>query len=291
MSTEESVLDISELTSYISSRYGIDLSVYRSSCMKRRIMHRIVMVGCRNVEDYFFYLDKHPEEIERLKDIITIHVTGFFRDQDVFRKLQTDIFPGLIKRKMEEGSEVIRIWSAGCSTGEEAYSFAILLDHLLNKKSEKLELEVFGTDVSEDSIKTAREGRYSEEKITRVPNQMKSAGFEPDGGRFQISSRIRRLVKFRVHDLFSPTPVSMLEIIVCRNVLIHFEHDIRGQIISSFYSALCDEGMLIRGKSESLEIDSDCMFEMIEPISKILKKRLTAERQPLDPNQIQGGEK
>ncbi|MBN2184503.1 MAG: protein-glutamate O-methyltransferase CheR [Candidatus Krumholzibacteriota bacterium] len=291
MSTRKSVLDISELTSHISSHYGIDLSVYRSSCMKRRVMHRIVMVGCENIEDYFFYLDKHPDEIERLKDIVTIHVTGFFRDQDVFRKLQMDIFPELIKRKSEEGSEVIRIWSAGCSTGEEAYSFAILLDHLLQKRSEKYDLEVFGTDVSEDSIRTAREGLYSEEKITRVPNHMKSSGFEPDGDRFRISNRIRKYVKFRVHDLFSPSPYSMLDLIVCRNVLIHFEHDIRGQIISRFHSALCDEGMLILGKSEALEMDSEYMFEMVVPRSKILKKKLTGKSQLPVTNQTPGGEK
>ncbi len=234
-------------------------------------MLRILMVGCGNVDEYFTYLDKHPEEIERLKDIVTIHVTDFFRDEDVFLKLETDIFPELIKRKTE-GNGVIRVWSAGCSTGEEAYSFAILLNHLLNKKSEKLELEVFGTDISEDSIKTAREGYYSEEKITRVPHQMKSAGFEPKDGMFRVSNRIKKLVKFRVHDLFSLQPFSMLDLIVCRNVLIHFEHDIRGQVISRFYSALCDEGMLILGKSEALETDSDCLFEMMDPRSKIFKK-------------------
>ncbi len=272
MDTEKSVLDISGLTSYISAHYGIDLSVYRTSCMKRRIMHRIVMVGCKDIEEYFFYLDRHPEEIERLKDIVTIHVTGFFRDKDVFRKLQNDIFPELIKRKDEEGGEVIRIWSAGCSTGEEAYSFAILLDHIMGKRPEKLGLEVFGTDVSEDSIKKARNGIYSEEKIAEVPFQMKSSSFEPEGGRYRIADRIRKQVKFMVHDLFSPSPFSMLDLIVCRNVLIHFEHDIRGQVISRFYSALCDEGMLVLGKSEALELNCDHLFEMVEPRSKILKK-------------------
>ncbi|MBN2069978.1 MAG: protein-glutamate O-methyltransferase CheR [Candidatus Krumholzibacteriota bacterium] len=287
MEQKESVLEINELTWYINSRYGIDLSMYRTTCMKRRIMHRIQMVGCDSIDEYFIYLNEHPEEIERLKDIVTIHVTGFFRDEDVFRKLETVLFPELIGRKKENGG-VVRIWSAGCSTGDETYSLAILMDYLLSKYSPGMELEVFGTDISEESTKTARAGLYSEEKITRVPAQMKSVAFEPEDGMFRISNRIRRSVKFRVHDLFSPPPFSLLDLIVCRNVLIHFEHDIRGQVISRFHSALSDEGLLILGKSEALESGSGDQFEIVDPRNKIFRK-LIVKKDAESSNQTQGG--
>lgn len=273
MNLKESVLEINELTWYINSRYGIDLSMYRSSCMRRRVIHRFQMVGCRNIDEYFAYLDDHPGEIEKLKDIVTIHVTGFFRDRDVFQTLEKKIFPGLIDRKIDESGNLIRIWSAGCSTGEETYSLAILLNYLLRKRGLDMGTEIFGTDLSGDSMKTARIGVYSEEKITEVPVQMKSASFVPEGKDYRISNNVRELVNFRVHNLFSPPFFSMLDLIVCRNVLIHFDHDVRGKVISWFHSALRDSGILILGKSEVLDEDAGEEFEMIDPRSKVYRKK------------------
>lgn len=268
-------LDLNELAWFVNSHYGVNLSLYRSTCIRRRIVHRLNMVGCRSIEDYFLYISQHPGEIDKLMDIVTIHVTGFFRDIDVFATLEKHIFPELISRKEDSDDDSIRIWSAGCSTGEETYSLAILLDHIRERKGSSIPLEVFGTDLSEESYKTARAGIYSSEKIDDVPPHMKSEAFVPEGDGYRISDRIRRIVKFRTHNLFSQPPFSMLDLIVCRNVLIHFEHDARGRISNFFHSSLRDEGLLMLGKSEALSSEDLERFDLIFPRSKIYRKTVS----------------
>ncbi len=264
--------DMKELAWFVNSRYGVNLSMYRATCMRRRIMHRLNMVGCESIDEYFVFLGKNPEEIERLMDIVTIHVTGFFRDRDAFATLEKIVFPGIISGKTGSDQDQIRIWSAGCSTGEETYSLAILLSHLMEKAGVALPMEVFGTDLSEESCKVARTGLYSAEKIDEVPSQMKSDAFEPEGSFFRISPAIKRKVKFMVHNLFSPPPFSMIDLIVCRNVLIHFEQEVRGKINMHFHACLRDGGLLMLGKSEALGSDALDLFELTHPRSKIYRK-------------------
>jgi chemotaxis methyl-accepting protein methylase len=266
--------DMKELARLVNSRYGVNLSMYRSTCMRRRIMHRLNMVGCDSIEEYFMFIGSNPEEIEKLMDIITIHVTGFFRDKDVFSNLERTVLPAMISAKEESRQSSIRVWSAGCSTGEETYSLAILLNHLVRRSGSGLAMEVFGTDLSEESCKTARSGLYSAEKIEEVPSQMKSEAFEPEGSLYRISPAIRKKVRFIVHNLFSPSPFSMLDLIVCRNVLIHFEPDGRGRINKYFYESLRDDGLLMLGKSEALGSDALDLFELVHPRSKIYRKNV-----------------
>lgn len=264
--------DMRELAWFVHSRFGVNLSMYRSTCMRRRIMHRLNMVGCDSIEEYFMFIGSNPEEIEKLMDIITIHVTGFFRDKDVFSNLERTVLPAMISAKAESRQNSIRVWSAGCSTGEETYSLAILLNHLIQRSGSGLVMEVFGTDLSEESCKTARSGLYSTEKIEEVPSPMKSDAFEPEGSLYRISPGIRKKVRFIVHNLFSPPPFSMLDLIVCRNVLIHFEPDGRGRINKYFHESLRDGGLLMLGKSEALGSDALDMFELVHPRSKIYRK-------------------
>ena len=264
--------EMRELAWMINSRYGVDLSLYRSSCIQRRVMHRLSMVGCRDMEEYFAFLEERPGELDKLMDILTIHVTGFFRDTDVFETLEKSVLPDLLEEKAAAEHKVVRIWSAGCSTGEEAYSLAILLDHLRRKARSSVAIEVFGTDVSEEACKVARSGLYPEERVGEVPSMLRNGAFTPHGEMFRISGDIRKIVKFRPHNLFSPPPYSMVDLISCRNVLIHFGHDVRGRINRYFHSSLCEEGMLVLGKSEALGEESLSGFEIVYPRCKIYRK-------------------
>ncbi len=272
MRLQKDDLDMNELAWFVDSQYGVNLSMYRSSCIKRRIMHRLSMVGCDDMDQYFELLDKDPGELEKLMDILTIHVTSFFRDSDVFDVLEKKVFPEIIARKAASNHPVVRVWSAGCSTGEETYSLAMLLDYLKRKTESNVMIEVFGTDLSEEAIRSARAGIYDKDRIEEVPVMLRQDVFSPHDGMFRISSRIRKLVKFTTHNLFSPAPYSMIDLITCRNVLIHFEHDTRGSINHYFHSALTEEGMLVLGKSEALGEEVLDRFEIVHPRSKIYRK-------------------
>jgi len=273
MAHQTDVFDLSELAWIVKSRHGIDLSRYRSTCLSRRVQHRMVMAGCNDIEEYIGRLTVDSDEMEKLMDIVTIHVTGFFRDREVFGSLERGYVPALIDEKETSGLGVVRAWSAGCATGEEAYSMAMMIDHAVSKVSPNMHIEVFGTDVSEDSCRTARKGVYSEERIEGLPADMRESYFEREGRSWKVTSRLRSLVKYRYHDLFTASPYSHLDLIMCRNVLIHFEHEVREDIITNFFRSLQDRGLLVLGKSEALSEPLEDLFELVEPRCKIYRKK------------------
>lgn len=266
-------LDLSELAWLVKSRYGVDLSRYRSTCLHRRVMHRMAMASCKDIEEYIGRLTADPGEMEKLMDIVTIHVTEFFRDRDVFRLLERGCVPALVDEKTSSGHGIIRAWSVGCSTGEEAYSIAMMIDRAVSRVSPNTHIEVYGTDVSEDSCRTAKKGVYGEEKMKDVPADIRDGYFEKEGRSWKVTSRLRSLVKFRPHDLFTAAPYSNLDLIMCRNVLIHFEHEVRDEAMGNFFDSLQDRGLLVLGKSEALSGPLEEMFELVEPRCKIYRKK------------------
>ncbi len=270
----EGRVGVNELIWYVQSTCGVDLSRYRPSCIRRRVSHRLSMLGIRTLEEYVGYLNDHPDEVEELLNVVTIHVTGFFRDREVYDELEESIFPELLEGKYPGGRGAIRVWSAGCSTGEETYSTAITLIHFLRERKIDCRVEIFGTDISEESCRTARRGFYPAEKVSGLPQYLLRRYFEAEGSGYRISQDIRRHVKFTVHDLFSESPFSMLDLIVCRNVLIHFEHSARGNVLANFHKSLRDDGFLILGKSEAMSGPALELFKLVEPRSKIYGKRI-----------------
>ena len=274
MAHQTDVLDLSELAWLVKSKSGIDLSRYRSTCLSRRVQHRMVMAGYKDIEEYIGRLTIDPDEMGKLMDVVTIHVTEFFRDRDVFGSLERGYVPALIDEKETSGHGVVRAWSAGCATGEEAYSMAMMFDHAVSRVSPNMHIEIFGTDVSEDSCRTARKGLYSEEKIESLPTDMRDRYFEREGRSWKVTSNLRSLVKFRPHDLFTASPYSHIDLIMCRNVLIHFEHEVREEIITNFFRSLQDRGLLVLGKSEALLEPLEDLFELVEPRCKIYRKKL-----------------
>ncbi len=274
MAHETDVLDLSELAWIVKSRCGIDLSRYRATTLNRRVLHRMAMTGSSGMEEYISRLTVDADEMEKLMDIVTIHVTEFFRDRDVFRSLERGYVPALIDEKTGAGHGVIRAWSAGCSTGEEAYSMAVMIDRAVKNVSPNTHIEVFGTDVSEDSCRTARKGVYSDEKIEALPVDIRDGYFEKEGPAWKVTSGLRSLVKIVSHDLFAAPPYSHLDLIMCRNVMIHFEHEVRDEVIGNFYESLQDRGLLVLGKSEALTGPLEDLFELVEPRSKIYRKKV-----------------
>ena len=269
--TEE--LDLSEVAWLVRNRRGIDLSRYRPTTLNRRILHRMAMTGSKDLEEYFGLLTADPEEMDRLLDIVTIHVTEFFRDRDVFDSLERGYLPALVDERNGAGRGIVRAWSAGCSTGEEAYSLAMVMDKAAGRVSPNTHVVVFGTDVSEDACRTARKGIYSDEKVSALPADIREAYFRREGRSWKVVSRLRSLVKFTSHDLFTAPPYTQLDLIMCRNVLIHFDHEVRDGIIVDFHGALQERGLLVLGKSEALAGPLEDLFELVEPRCKIYMKK------------------
>jgi two-component system CheB/CheR fusion protein len=267
-------MSLGELLANLQKKFGRDLSNYRFACIQRRVSLRMSALGLATLDDYMKRLTDDPHEIEQLLDTVTIHVTEFFRDHDVFEAIVNDIVPRMIERKRHSPSRTIRVWSAGCSTGEEAYSLAILMHQHLCKHDIDLALEVYGTDISKEACTFARAGVYPERKVERIPANLRQKYFEPVEGGFRVAADIRRHVKFSVHDLFAPPPFSLLDIVVCRNVLIHFDNAVRNDVLGRFHAAISDSGILVLGKSEAVMGAALKLYTLIDPRNKIYRKTI-----------------
>ncbi len=275
MAHTDTEIDLSEITCLARNRHGVDLSRYRTSCMKRRVSHRMAMLGCADLEEYLGHLVSDRSEMERLLDTVTIHVTGFFRDREVYETLSEKFLPPLVRSRAEAGDPVIRAWSAGCSTGEEPYSIAMMLERVTRAIAPQTRIEVFGTDISEDACRVGMKGEYPEERMAALPPGLARTCFNKEGGRWVIRKRIRDMVKFMAHDMFEPSPFSMIDLVMCRNVLIHFKHDVRDVVISNFHRSLGNGRFLVLGKSEAVTGSSEELFELEEPRSKIYRRKET----------------
>lgn len=275
MAHTETGIDIGEIACLVRKRYGVDLSRYRPSCLKRRVAHRMAMLGCCELEEYIGCLVSERSEMEKLMDTVTIHVTGFFRDREVYEALSESFLPAMIRAKAGTGAPVIRAWSAGCSTGEETYSMAMMLENVTRAIAPQTRIEVFGTDVSDDACRAAMKGVYPDDRMVGLPPGAARSCFNKDNGNWMIKKRIRNLVKFRPHDIFDPPPYTMLDLIMCRNVLIHFKHDVRDVVISNFHRALGNGKLLVLGKSEAVTGPSEELFELEEPRNKIYRRKET----------------
>jgi chemotaxis methyl-accepting protein methylase len=272
-------INMGELLATLRVRFSMDLTSFRGSCLRRRVALRVSTLGLSTLDEYMDYLAAHPKEIERLLDTVTIHVTDFFRDRDVYDALSSSILPRMIERKMHSPIRTMRVWSAGCSTGEEAYSVAILILEYLRAHQLRLDLEVYGTDISKESCRVARRGVYPEHKVAQIPANVRERYFEPDEVGLKLAETVRRLVKFQVHDLFSTSPFSCLDIIVCRNVLIHFDIDVRNNVLARFQAVLGDDGILILGKSEAIMGTAVELFELVDARNKIYRKKTLRDSQ------------
>jgi len=265
-------MSLGELLANLQTKFGRDFSNYHFSCLQRRVSIRMAALRLSTLDEYMTYLSAHPAEIEQLLDTVTIHVTEFFRDHDVFDAIARNILPAMVERKLRSSSRMIRIWSAGCSTGEETYSLAILTFHYLSTHGIELGLEVYGTDISKEACAVARSGVYPERRVSRIPANLKQRYFEPDEAGFRVAEDLKRRVKFSVHDLFSAPPFSLLDLVVCRNVLIHFDNAVRGKVLGWFHAALESDGILILGRSEAVMGTALDLFELVDPRNKICRK-------------------
>ncbi|WP_375511891.1 chemotaxis protein CheB [uncultured Nostoc sp.] len=259
----------------LRSQVGVDFSHYKPNTLDRRIQRRMVLYKLERLEDYAQYLQKNPGEVKALYEEILIHVTYFFRDPEVFQLLKERVFPIITQNKSVLS---IRIWVAGCSTGEEVYSIAISLLEFLSDKVTPLPIQIFATDISEIAIEKARTGIYAENQMVEVSPERRRKFFNAiEGGGYKINKAVRELCVFARQDLGSDPPFSNLDLISCRNVLIYLDETLQKRILPIFHYSLNPTGFMLLGTSESTGKYSE-LFTFIDKKSKIYAKKLTANR-------------
>ncbi|BBD68162.1 signal transduction histidine hinase [Nostoc commune NIES-4072] len=259
----------------LRSATGVDFSHYKPNTLDRRIQRRMLLYKLERLQDYAQFLQENPSEVKALYEEILIHVTYFFRDPEAFQLLKERVFPTIIQNK---SALPIRIWVAGCSTGEEVYSIAISLLEFLSDKITPPPIQIFATDISEIAIDKARSGIYAENQMMEVSPERRRRFFNAlESGGYQISKVVRELCVFARQDLGSDPPFSNLDLISCRNVLIYLDETLQKRILPIFHYSLNPTGFLLLGTSESTGKYSE-LFTQIDKKYKIYAKRITAFR-------------
>lgn len=257
------------LLDYIHQSRGFDFTGYKRSSLLRRVNKRMQEIAITSYTDYLDYLEVHPNEFQALFNTLLINVTAFFRDQPAWEYLSSEVLTHIIA--IRESSDSIRVWSAGCSTGQEAYTLAIAFATLIGVEQFCQRVKIYATDVDEDAIAYARQGSYLAREVEGVSPEMLDLYFERSDDRYTLRKDIRRSVIFGCHDLVQDAPISKVDLVVCRNTLIYFNAETQAQILARFRFALRDEGFVFLGKAEMLLNHSDIFM----PID--LKHRIFAK--------------
>lgn len=229
---------------------GIDFSHYKQNSIFRRMERRMSMIGMNKQADYLQLLQNDENELGSLVKDLLIGVTRFFRDAQAFEALQHKVIPAILESKQSERQ--IRIWAAGCSTGEEAYSLAILFHQHMAKTGQSFSVKIFATDLDQDSIDFAGHGVYPEAAMKGVSKRLRKTYFTQIGDMHQINKEIRNMVVFASHNMIKDPPFHNLDLITCRNMLIYLQSDMQQKLISLFHAALNPNGYLFLGPSETL---------------------------------------
>ena len=259
MSTEEDVTggtalgtdeQFNELLEFIKENRGFDFTGYKKPSLRRRIAKRMDVVGAADYGAYLRHLSDSDGEFAELFDTILINVTSFFRDPETWKYIDEEVIPKLVKGKPE--GDTFRFWSAGCATGEEAYTLAMLVAEVLGEDDFRERVKVYATDVDESALMDARHGIYTRSQIEDVPEDLRSKYFEESNGLMAFRPDIRRCVIFGRNDLIVDPPISRIDMIVARNTLMYFGPEVQRKILSNFHFALNPEGVLFLGRSEVL---------------------------------------
>ena len=259
------------LTSKISRERGFGCASYKEKCLRRRIAVRMRARGVHTYTDYARVLDQDAGEYERLLDALTINVTKLFRNWDVYAALAEKVAPAL----WQLGGERIRLWSAGCSSGEEPYSLAVLMHqhasvHGLLKQLDRV--EVLGTDIDKASLERAQLGEFQASDFSDTPDDLRRRYFN-DAAPFAIHPAVRQIVRFERHDLLKDrAPHNRFHLVACRNVLIYFDRDTQERLFQLFHEAIVPGGYLVLGKVETLFGEIRSRFAAVDARERIFRK-------------------
>jgi two-component system, chemotaxis family, CheB/CheR fusion protein len=236
------------LLRYLEESRGFDVTGYSRPVLMRRVRRRMSQVDVADCQDYVDYLEVHPDEFTALFDAILLNATGFFRDPESWDYLRRDVLDAVLS-STPAGSP-IRVWSAACASGEEAYTLAISLAEALGPEAFRDRVKIYATDVDEEQLNRARQGTYGERDLHAVPRELVERYFEPTGNRYTFRKDLRPAVIFGRNDLVKDAPISRINVLTCRNALVYFTAETQFKVLKRFHFALAEGGVLFLGKAE-----------------------------------------
>jgi two-component system CheB/CheR fusion protein len=262
INSAKSMGDLGALLKKIYEARGYDFREYKTASVERRIKKRLFEHHLETYEQYSALLDSDPEEYSKLFDTLLINVSEFFRDPDAWDIIANEIIPDILAKKKE--GDAIRIWSAGCSSGEEPYSLAVLMSEKLGDAITDYNVRIYATDIDDKALGEARRGVFPQDKLKNVREDLLNKYFIRENSFYKVQRNIRQMVTFGLLDLASDAPISHVDMIICRNVLIYFKVDLQNRVVTKFHYAINKNGYIFFGKSESMLVGSN----LFEPINK-----------------------
>lgn len=282
------------LLEFLKRQRGFDFTSYKPVGLMRRVRKRMAEVAVEEFDAYRDYLEVHPDEFAQLFNTILINVTDFFRDTEAWKRLAEEFIPRIVRGKRPD--EPIRVWSAGCSTGQEPYTLVILLAEALGWECCKEQVKIYATDMDDEALARARQGSYTAAELENVPEQLRNRYFEMSGTRYAVRPELRRAVIFGRLDLARDAPISRLDLLVCRNTLMYFTPEAQSRILARLHLALNDSGYLFLGRAEmlltrsNLFVPADLKARIFTKVPKpnlrerlLLLSQAGGEQQPVEP--------
>jgi two-component system CheB/CheR fusion protein len=269
-SSDDEGRDLERFLEELHRNRGVDFRSYKRPTILRRLGRRMAATGCKSLDEYSTYVEEHPEEYRQLIAAFLIKVTEFFRDPELFDYLKEEVLPELIEEAREEENQ-LRIWSAGCATGEEAYSLAILVSEVLGREAGLFNVRIFATDIDEDAVEFARRGVYPPSALKGLSEEQIGHYLVEEDGSYQVKKQIRGMIVFGEHDLAQRSPFPHVDLVVSRNVLIYFSNELQRRALQLFAYSLRDGGYLVLGKAESPSLLAD-LFASVDRHNKVYRR-------------------
>jgi len=271
--------DLQLILKYLHEERGYDFSGYRYPTVDRRVKQRLAAAKSGSFSEYLRFLKKNRDELDHLLSTLTIKVSRFFRDTLTFEYIANEILPALISEKIQKDDRSLRVWSAGCATGEEAYSMAILIHGIREKEAPLLNLHLFATDIDRTALSKAQEAVYPLKSLEDTKLGLVEKYFTRKGDLFTLIPEIRQSVSFSHYDLLdtrsyvpSESVYGNFDIVLCRNVMIYFCVNQQNILFDKLYRSITENGFLILGKAESPPIKYQKCFRKINSYGHVYQK-------------------
>lgn len=272
--------DINQILSMVKTAAGMDFGHYKKTTISRRIVRRMLLYKLDTLEQYISYLIENPSEASVLYADLLINVTNFFRDEQTMLHLKKHVLPKILRTKMD--GQPLRIWVVACSTGQEAYTLAMMLVEILGEKIVNVPVQIFATDLSETAIARARLGIYTKSEVKDISEQRLRRFFTKTEDRYRINKLVRGLCIFSPHNLLGDPPFSRLDLISCRNLLIYLDDVLQKKALATFHYGLNPDGILVLGKSESIGSSPSHFSQNDKEFKIFTRKNNTPARIPLE---------
>ncbi|MDX1752581.1 MAG: chemotaxis protein CheB [Salinimicrobium sediminis] len=267
--------ELMKILNFIDEQTGLDFREYKRSTLARRVARRVSVCKSRSLAEYYTYLTSTEGEVDILYREFLIGVTKFFRDNKVWEVLRKSVIPQIIKEK--EDGDIIKLWDVACSTGEEAYSFAMCFYEEMEKQNKNIELKIFATDIAEKHLEIGGMGRYPESIAADVPAELLAKYFASKAHNYEVVEKLRRAVIFSRHNVIKNPPFSNMDLVSCRNLLIYFQPAIQAKALSVLHYSLKENGILVLGTSETVHPQQN-NFEDVDRKWKIYKNIRPSKR-------------